>query len=200
MAADFFDALKLRRSIYGITKKASVPDERIESILKDALLHTPSAYNSQSARLILLLGKSHDELWDAVKDTLAKIAVSPEAFARTEKKIDGFKAGYGTVLFFEDQAVIQKLQDENPLYKDVFPGWSLNSAGMIQFVVWTSLAAEGMGASLQHYNPLIDEWVQKKTGVPAAWRLLAQMPFGVANAPAGDKSFLPVEERFKVFS
>jgi hypothetical protein len=30
-----------------------------------------------------------------------------------------------------------------------FPVWSENSTGMHQFVVWTALATEGMGASLQ---------------------------------------------------
>ena len=30
---------------------------------------------------------------------------------------------------------------------------------MLQLVVWTALEAEGLGATLQHYNPLIDDEV-----------------------------------------
>lgn len=200
METNFYSVLKKRRSIYGLLRKASVPDSRIEEILKDALLYTPSPFNAQSGRIVLLLNASHDEFWDALTEILGQIAVSPEAFEKTKEKTAAFKNAYGTVLFFEDQAVIQGLQEQFPLYREKFPEWSLNAAGMLQYAVWTSFAAEGMGASLQHYNPLIDEWVRNKTGAPESWRLSAQMPFGAAAAPAGEKSIVPLEQRFRVFS
>jgi predicted oxidoreductase (fatty acid repression mutant protein) len=133
-----------------------------------------------------------------LKETLRGIVKDPNAFADTEARVDGFKAAYGTVLFFEDQAVVTGLQEKFPLYADKFPHWSEHSAGMMQFAVWTSFAIEGMGASLQHYSPLVDEWVRKNADVPASWKLIAQMPFGVAVAPAGEKAFSPLSERFKV--
>ena len=195
---EFFSVIKKRRSVYTLSRKSSVPDARIEEILKDALLHAPTPYNAQFGRIILLLGEVHDEFWDATKEELRKIAVSPEAFAKTETKMAGFKNSYGTALFFNDMDVVKKLQDDFPLFKETFAEWSLVASGILEYIVWTSFAAEGMGASLQHYNPIIDEWVAKRTGIPKGWKLLAQMPFGVATAEAPPKEFLPLDKRFKV--
>ncbi len=198
MAKTFFEAVKARRTYYGIGKEISVSDARIQQVLQEAILHTPSAFNSQSARVVLLLGKEHDALWALTKETLRSL-VPADKFAPTEEKINSFQAGYGTVLFFEDQSVVAGLQAQFPLYQDHFPLWSNHSSGMLQFVVWTALEQEGLGASLQHYAPLIDEGVQQKWGVPKNWKLIAQMPFGQPTAAPGDKTFNPIEERFKVY-
>lgn len=197
MAISFHEAIKARRSVYALGKDIGIPDERIEEILAESIRHSPSAFNSQSGRIILLLGSHHDEFWEATKEIL-RPRVPPAAFASTEAKLAGFKAAHGTILFFEDQSVVKSLQERFPLYKDNFPLWSGNSTGMLQYVVWTSLAAEGIGASLQHYHPLVDEWVSRKTGAPESWKLTAEMPFGLPTAPAGPKEFLPVEARLKV--
>lgn len=69
---------------------------------------------------------------------------------------------------------------------------------MLQFVIWTALENEGLGASVQHYNPLIDEKVKTSWIIPQSWKLIAQMPFGKPTAPAGEKEFKPLEERIKV--
>ncbi len=199
MAKDFLTAVQDRRSYYSIGKEAAVPDGRIREIIEHAVKHTPSPFNSQSARVVLLLGGEHDKLWDIVKETLRK-TVPPERFAATEKKIDSScRSGYATVLFFEDQAVVRGLQEKFPLYADSFPLWSLQSSGMHQFVVWTALEAEGFGASLQHYNPLIDAAVKQRWGLPDEWQLLAQMPFGKPLAPPGSKEFEPLADRIRVF-
>ena len=57
MTQDFYNALKERRSYYGINKELQVSDERIKEIVELAVKHTPSAFNSQSARLVVLTGK-----------------------------------------------------------------------------------------------------------------------------------------------
>ena len=104
-----------------------------------------------------------------------------------------------TILFFEDMDIVRGLQEKFPLYADNFPKWSLQSNGMLEYIVWTALAEKNIGASLQHYNPLIDEVVAKEWKLPESWQLLAQMPFGSIEAPADDKSFEPIEKRVKVF-
>lgn len=195
---DFYDALKNRRSIYAIDKKKIVSEERIVEIVEEALLHTPSAYNSQSGRAVVLFGENHDRLWQIVSEVL-KDVVPAKNFPTTQKKLDGFAAGYGTILFFEDSAVVQSLVEKFPLYKDAFPVYSLQSSGMLQFVIWTAIEAEGLGASLQHYNPLIDSKVKEEWNIPDSWSLISQMPFGNPTAPAGEKEFLPINERLKVF-
>ncbi len=72
-------------------------------------------------------------------------------------------------------------------YAENFPIWSHQASGMHQLVVWTGLEAEGLGASLQHYNPLIDDEVKTEWNVPANWKLIAQMPFGNPTVAPGEK-------------
>ncbi len=199
MAAEFFEALKSRRSIYGIGKEVSVDEATIQKIVEDAVLYTPTSFNSQTSRAVVLFGEQHDKLWDLTLAELKKVAVSEEAFEGTTNKINSFKSGYGTILFFEDQDIVQNLQNQFALYADNFPIWADQSSGMLQLVVWTALHDAGLGATLQHYNPLIDAGVQETWNIPSTWKLRAQMPFGSRLAEAGEKAFQPVEERVKVF-
>ncbi len=191
-----FEAMKKRRSIYGISKEAVTSDERIQEIVEQVVLHTPSAFNSQTARIIILFGDKHDQLWDYTTNILKEI-VPADSFEPTQQKMDSFKAGYGTILFFEDEAVIRGMQDQFQAYQDKFPVWSQQANGMHQYLIWTLLEAEGYGASLQHYNPLIDEKIKAEWDIPESWTLIAQMPFGKPTAPAGDKEFKPLEERIR---
>ncbi|MBY3620463.1 nitroreductase family protein [Acinetobacter sp. CUI P1] len=198
MSNNFLDAVKERRSIYAISKESTVTDAQIIEIVEQAVLHSPTSFNSQSSRAVVLLGEQHDKLWDITTETLRKI-VPAEQFEGTAQKLASFKAGYGSVLFFEDQAVVKNLQENFALYAENFPVWSNQSSGILQFVVWTALSEAGLGASLQHYNPLIDDEVKEAWGIPQDWKLIAQLPFGKTVTPAGEKQFQPVEDRVKVF-
>ena len=120
MERNLKEALKHRRSYYAIDNQTTIPDAEIEEILDFAALHTPSAFNSQSTRMVLLLREQHRRLWDIVRNTLKK-TIPAAAYASTEAKINkSFAAGYGTVLFFEDTAIIEGLQKAFPLYHEKF--------------------------------------------------------------------------------
>lgn len=198
MFKNYQEALTKRRSYYGISKEAVVSDEQIQEAIETVVKHTPSAFNSQTARVVLLLGEQHAKLWNITMEALRKI-VPAEKFAPTEEKINSFAAGYGTVLFFEDNSIVEYLQGEFPSYKDNFPIWSKESSGMHQYNVWTSLELLGFGASLQHYNELIEEAVKSEWNLPAHWQLRSQMPFGKPTQAPNEKEFKPLEERVKVF-
>ncbi|MCM3677284.1 nitroreductase family protein [Peribacillus simplex] len=198
MTKDFYTAIKERRSYYGINKEVQVSEEKIKEIVEFAVKHTPSAFNSQSSRLVVLTGSAHDKLWDITTQALRK-AVGEGDFSGTQQKMDSFKAGYGSVLFFEDESVVKSLQEQFATYADNFPIWSQQTSGMHQLVVWTALEAEGLGATLQHYNPLIDDEVKKEWNVPSNWKLIAQMPFGNPTAQPGDKEFKPLEDRIEFY-
>ena len=173
--------------------------KEIEEIIDFAVTHVPSAFNSQSTRVVLLLGDNHRKLWQIVKNTLWKI-VTPEAFKNTEAKIDhSFASGYGTVLFFEDQNVVQDLQNRFISYKDNFPGWAMQTSAMHQLAIWTMLEDAGLGVSLQHYNPLIDETVYAEWKLDPKWELVAQMPFGTPTEGPGPKEIKPLDKRVLVF-
>jgi len=194
----FYDIVKNRRSFYQIGKDLPVSEERIVEIVHHAVKYAPSAYNSQSGRVIVLFGEQHDKLWNLTREILQGI-VPPERFAPTEEKLRSFKAGYGTLLFFEDQDTVEGMQNRFPLYRDNFALWSLQSSGMLQYILWAALESEGLGANLQHYNPLIDEKVHALWEVPESWRLMSQMPFGNIVAPPDEKTFIPVSQRVKVY-
>jgi len=197
MSKDFKQAMEERRSIYGICSENTVSNERVLEIVKNSTKYVPTAFNSQSTRIGVLFGEKNKKMWKIVMDTLKEI-VPPDKFAPTEEKINGFAAGCGTLLFFDEKTVTQGLADEFEAYKDNFPIWAEQANGMLQFAIWTQLEAEGLGVNLQHYNPIIDAAVKKEFNIPDAWRLIAQMPFGKPTALPGEKEFVPIEERVLV--
>ena len=188
-----------RRSIYALNDQLPVDKEEVVKLVEHAILHTPSAFNSQSARLVVLFGEDHKKLWQITEDKLRAIVNDDEAFKSTKQKIDGFKAGAGTVLFYEDQAVVKGLQENFALYADRFPVWAEHTSAMHQYAIWNALASLNIGANLQHYNPIIDDEVDSAWNIDPEWKLIAQMVFGGIEQPAGDKEFAPIESRLKVF-
>lgn len=188
-----------RRSIYSIGRKEVLKKEEISSIIEHCLKFCPTAFNSQSARLVVLYDDASLKFWQIALNELKKL-VPADKFAQTEEKITSFSAGIGTILFFEDTETIENLQSKYALYKDNFPKWAEQANAMLQYMIWTSLSSVGIGSNLQHYNPLVDKGVQDAWDISPKWKLIAQMPFGSIEAPADEKSFLPIEGRLKVFS
>ena len=195
----FLDHIKQRRTIYAVGKNVVLTPEKIESVIKEAVNHSPSAFNSQTSRIVTLFGESHLQFWNVVRETLRKI-VPEAAFEGTNAKINSFAAGYGTVLFYEDQDVVKSLQEQFALYADNFPVWSEHSSAIAQFSVWTALSEHNIGASLQHYNPIVDAEIAEIFDIPANWKLRAQLVFGSIEAPAGEKTFMAEADRFKTFN
>ena len=68
MARSFKEAIQHRRTHYGIGNNSPISDNEIHEIIKTAVTHVPSAFNSQSTRIVLLQGESHKKLWEIVKD------------------------------------------------------------------------------------------------------------------------------------
>jgi len=110
-----------------------------------------------------------------------------------------FRIGIRHGALLRRTTVVRKLQEQFPTYADNFPIWSEHTSAMHQLAVWTMLEDAGFGASLQHYNPLIDKEVREQWDLPAAWRLIAQMPFGTPGGEPQEKSFKPWEERIRIF-
>lgn len=198
----FLQAIKDRRTYYDLKAESPIPDSRIEEIVKTAITTLPSSFNSQSARLVLLYGDHHKKLWDITKDSLFAI-IPEEQREATAGRISGFRNAYATILFFEDPAPIKELQAAFAPYADKFPQWSEHTSAIHQFALWTALEAEGFGANLQHYNPIIDDKVKEEWGVDKDYRLIAQLVFGTPNSPPGDRpkivTFKPIEETFRIF-
>lgn len=101
-------------------------------------------------------------------------------------------------LFFEDPEPVQALEKAFPLYASNFPVWSEHTSAMHQFALWTALENSGFGASLQHYNPIIDRKAQEHWKIPLEWKLRAQLVFGGRAGEPTEKQFKPVEDRLFV--
>lgn len=139
------------------------------------------------------MGAAHQKMWDIKKEALRN-KVAPEDFEPTEQKMTSFAAAYGTILYFEDTSITNHLAEQFTLYKDNFPIWASQSNGIMQFGIWSALAEIGIGASLQHYNPLIDNEVKATFNIPESYQLVAQMPFGNIVAPATEKQVVSEDE------
>lgn len=182
-----------RRSVYALGKNLPISEQEVIEIIDNAVKYSPSAFNSNTAHAVVLLGDNHQKLWDITYAELAKLLPTDEAKATTKGKIDNFAAVYGTILFFEDHNVVKGLQEQFPSYADNFPLWSEQSTGIASFAVWNALAEAGVGANIQHYNPLIDEKVAKEWNIPSNLVLRAQMPFGEIVGEAA-----PIERKARV--
>ena len=193
------DAICRRRTYYHLSDETPVAPDKIKELIETALRHTPSAFNMQSARIVLATEKSHHLLWTEIKRVMEQV-VPQKQWPDTLAKLKSFGDAYGTVLFFEDETTLSQMRRKYPLYADNFGIWAEQGNAMLQSNVWLLLEEVGFGASLQHYNPVIDECVQKLWNLPHNWRLIAQMPFGTPVEPPMEKTFLPIKSRLWIKS
>lgn len=173
------ESLKTRRSYYAINRELPVSVEQVIDMAKELTELVPDAYNMKSSRVVVVHGEKQDQLWNAIYDVFeGKVA---------RDKIDSFRNGSGTILYFYDRKVVEAFQKQFPRYADNFPIWASQSSGMLQLSIWSGLRELNIGASLQHYNPVIDKAVKDLFNLPEEYVLTAQMPFGGIAAEPGPK-------------
>ena len=197
----FTDLQTKRRSIYALGREVTQTPEALYDLVKSAVKQSPTSFNNQSVRAVVLMGDAHEKLWDITAQRLQQEVPDEAAYQQTLAKINhAFKAGFGTVLFYTDTDVVKMYEEQIPLYAENFYDWSEQGHGMAEYATWLALTEAGLGASLQHYNPLIDEAVAAAFDIPDNWRLRAQMPFGSIEAAASEKDMMSDAERFKFFN
>ncbi len=183
-------SLAKRRSYYALGRELPVTEEQIVDSIRRATELVPDAFNMKSSRVVVALGQRHEELWDAVEAAFeGKLP---------HEKIEGFRQAAGTVLYFYDRETLRRMQEQFPTYAENFPVWANQSSGMLQLSVWTALRDLGLGASLQHYNPVIDLKVQELFDLPTDYQLLAQMPFGQILAEPEPKPAEDIDQRVQI--
>ncbi len=186
-----YESLKKRRTYYGLNKELPVSVEEVKKTVEEVTRLVPDAFDMKSARVVTVFGEKQDELWNRIFEVFGGNV--------PREKIDGFKAAAGTVLYFYDEDVIKALQEKFSLYADNFPVWANQANGMLQISIWTALRDLGIGANLQHYNPVIDDAVKQMLNLPNSWKLIAQMPFGGIVAKPDAKATENIENRVKFF-
>lgn len=186
------ESLKQRRTYYNINKALPVKESVVTGLVKELTELVPDAFNMKSTFVAVALGAKQDLLWDTIYDAFGG-KVSRE-------KIDGFKNGAGTILYFYDSEIVKGMQEKFPLYAANFPNWAQQASAMLQINVWSGLRELGIGASLQHYNPVIDEKIRELFKIPDRYQLVAQMPFGGIVQEPGVKEKEDIDKRVKILS
>lgn len=98
--ATFFEGVKHRRTVYGVSDKISVSDDRILEIVNETIQTIPSSWNMQSTRIVVTLGKEHQKLWDAISTSAKSFILehqSEEDWKRNDERFQMFRGAYGTV-------------------------------------------------------------------------------------------------------
>ena len=200
MSRTFIEAISHRRSNYHLENISPVATTHILDTIDTILSVIPSPFNVQSARLVVLFNEQHIALWDIVEHELEQ-RIPKDIFAKTRQKLHkSFRSGFGTILIYEDEIALSRLRIDAADYAENVNHWSEQSSGMLQFALWTALEDMGFGASLQHYNPIIDKAVGERWLIDKSWRLIAQMPFGLPkDTPAPHIQKIPIHQRRLVF-
>ena len=93
----WLQAAKYRRTVYGLKDTSAVSDSRIEEIVSEVLTFTPSSYNTQPARISLLLGEKHKQFWDVVIKAAEPILTAAGVWEAFGPRLQAFKGAYGSV-------------------------------------------------------------------------------------------------------
>lgn len=93
---NLFEAAETRLSVYALTNKSTISDDRIKEIVNTAVKHAPSGFNVQSARAVILLKKDHEKLWD-IAEAILKRTMPDELYQKLARSVAGYRSGYGSV-------------------------------------------------------------------------------------------------------
>lgn len=97
LATAISDGFRGRRSIYSLTNESTISDERLEELITEVVKHTPSSFNSQTTRIVVLLKEENQRVWEIARE-VASSTVPPELYEKLYKNRIGMsRAAYGTV-------------------------------------------------------------------------------------------------------
>lgn len=180
---NYLNAITNRRTIYNL--KPELPQgvglDDVKRSVHVILKNTPTAFNSQVNRAVIIVGDTHKRIWDAVASAMP----TAEAKKRPESCRD---EAYGSVIFFTDEGPTEKLQRDFPALAAAFPTCAAHTTGAVQIQSWTALELLGLGANLQHYNDYVKSALPQD--VPIAWTVQSQLVFGVPTALPEEKTFI----------
>lgn len=179
----YLNAIANRRTIYDLTPKLpqNVSVEDIQAVVQAIIKNTPTALNSQENRAIIVTGKTHKKVWDAVINSI------PGENGK-KRPISARDEAYGCVIFFTEQNTIKKFQKDYPAAASAFPVAASATTGAVQINSWTALETMGLGCHLQHYNDAVRAALGDM--VPESWTVNSQLCFGTQVIAAGEKTFI----------
>lgn len=72
MKTSILDSLKTRHTNYTLSKESRLTNDEIVELVKEATYLVPSAFNSQSQRVVVVFGQEHDKVWNITERVLVK--------------------------------------------------------------------------------------------------------------------------------
>ena len=110
---NFTDLQTKRRSIYALGKDVELSNQELIDTIQEAVLNTPTAFNSQTSRVVILLDEESDAFWNEIAYSELEKVTPAEAFEGTKERLKGFAQAKGTILFYEDQDVVKDLKSNS---------------------------------------------------------------------------------------
>ncbi|WP_195853402.1 nitroreductase family protein [Aerococcus urinae] len=192
------DLAAKRRSIYHIGKNTDHSAKEIVDALQAVLKDVPTAFNSQTSRIVIAFGDKHQALWDEIYQVQEGV-LEGDMWEQMSGVIQGAKEGLGTILFFEDLNEVENM----PANPERSTAYKENNNANHQYAAWLTLAELDLGATLQQFNigyeQGFDKSIRQMFDLPDSYAMLAQMPFGSIETPAGDKDYIDQDEKVRVY-
>lgn len=194
----FVDLAEKRRSIYALGTDSNYSKKDIENRIREVVKQVPSAFNSQTTRVVVLFDSANEKFWNHIYDVQQNV-LEGDMWDMMSGIITGAKNGIGTVLFFEDKEAVEGMPAQGVRQE----AYKQNNNANAQYAVWLALAEMDLGASLQHFNVGYEQGFDKGTKemfhLPESYEMLAQMPFGSVEQQAGEKEHIDTDVQVKVF-
>ena len=196
MSNAYIDALKKRRTQYALGRNLSLSKEELIALVKDAVKHSPSSFNSQSSRALVLFGAESVKLWDlaieAVRVARPKASTRPKPSSRASPPAPAPSCSSKTRTW---SAACKRSSRCTP---------TTSRSGRNRLAAWPSCRS-GPRWPTPAWAPACSTTTRWSTpmwrasgNIPASWKLRAQMPFGSNEAGFGEKAFMDDAERFRV--
>lgn len=194
----FVQLVTKRRSIYALGTNSEHSKQDIEARIREVVKQVPTAFNSQTTRLVVLFDGANEKFWNHIYD-VQKEVLQGDTWDMMSGIITGAKKGVGTVLFFEDKKAVEEMPAQGARQE----AYKQNNNANAQYAIWLALAEIDLGASLQHFNVGYEQGFDKGTkemfGLPESFEMLAQMPFGSIEQAPGEKEHIDTDVQVKVF-
>jgi len=194
----FVELVEKRRSVYSLGTDSQYTKNEIENRIREVVKQVPTAFNSQTTRVVVLFDEASNKFWDHIYD-VQKDILEGGMKDWMSGVVNGAKNGIGTVLFFEDLDAVNKM----PTAGARTEAYKQNNNANAQYAVWLALTELGLGANLQHFNIGYEQGFDKATremfNLPETYEMIAQMPFGSIEQEIGEKELIDSAVQVKVF-
>jgi predicted oxidoreductase (fatty acid repression mutant protein) len=129
---------------------------------------------------LVLVHERREEIWQQIEAAF-RDHLSGDRLERNLGRLEGFRPGVALALLFEDLRVGRTLREEKGASDELATQFVQQALGMVQLSLWLALTAEGLSASLQHWEEFLSDRTEQLTGLPARdFQLAAAMPIGYA--------------------